>query len=356
MLNGRFFLSWVLVGLCGAIQARAQTGDKSTWQPLSGTDTVVAVVHGEAITMADLEEYSRTAEPKGLFQLNQQLFDFREQMLDGLVAERLLAREAEQQGLSVEQLLSGQVQAGEVTEAEIIETFERSRQQPAASGQPPVDLDVARPMIRSYLEGRRRSEARGRYVRQLKERAQRDGGGVSITLPIPRQSIPVSSSDPVEGKGLEIVEFADFECSYCKQLEPVMKSLLTRFEGRVKLVWKDYPLPDHQFAQAAAEAARCADDQGRFRPYRDLLFANQTALAPGDLDRYADRIGLNMPQFAGCVKAALHRDAIGFEARRAVSHGVAATPTVFINGRMIAGVKPFETYERIVLQELGASR
>src|SRR3712207_1727931 len=94
----------LVAGMADDGRSLAQATDTSGWYPGGGADMIVARVNGEAIRLSDLDAYSRRADPKALFHLNQQLFDFREQMLEGLVGERLLAQAAERQGLAVEEL------------------------------------------------------------------------------------------------------------------------------------------------------------------------------------------------------------------------------------------------------------
>jgi protein-disulfide isomerase len=313
----------------------------------------VATVNAESIRMRDLDKYARSQDPKKLFQLNQQLFDFQDQMLDQLVGERLLAQQAERLKISVEQLLVEKLTIEPVTEAAVLETLDQmNNKQPLAQR---AGVEVARPMITMYLEGRKRSEARARYIHELRA-VTAAKKGVSIRLEAPRVNVSAAATDPTRGAGVvEIVEFSDFECPYCKQLEPVLKAVLAGFEGQVKFVWKDYPLPNHAFARGAAEAARCAHDQGQFWKYRDVLFAHQQALSLPDLKSHANTAGLDTTAFNECLDSAKHRTAATSAFQLASGYGLTATPTVFINGRMIVGVAPLETYQRIVRQELEAS-
>ena len=77
---------------------------------------------------------------------------------------------------------------------------------------------------------------------------------------------------------VEIIEFSDFQCPYCQSVAPVLKQLMAKYGDRVKLVWKDFPLPNHPDARPAAEAALCANDQGKFWAYHDKLFDNQSEM------------------------------------------------------------------------------
>ena len=109
-----------------------------------------------------------------------------------------------------------------------------------------------------------------------------------MNLQPPRVKIPVAATDPTKGSGpIEILEFSDFECPYCQKAQSMIREMLAKYEGKVKLVWKDFPLPNHEYAVPAAVAARCAQEQGKFWEYHDVLFANQQALTSPDLRRHA---------------------------------------------------------------------
>ena len=117
-------------------------------------------------------------------------------------------------------------------------------------------------------------------------------------------------------------------------------------------MWKDFPLPIHSGARGAAEAARCAGDQGHFWEYHDLLFANQQSLAPDDLKRHAGTVKLDLDQFAACLERGVHRADVTVDLEEGARQGIEATPTVFINGRPVVGAQPLEVYEKLIEEEL----
>lgn len=341
---------FILAVFLAAVPGMASAQKPPSTPPDSGRqlpgDTVVAVVDGDVIHLSDLESFSRTKDPKKLFQLNQQLFEFRESMLGLMLGERLLRLEAQEAGMTVEELLDQHLKIEPVAEAEIQEVIAR---------QPPGTIDEAlvRPLIRRYLEDRKKEAARDRYLADLVARARKAPRRVVLQLRPPRQPVAVSESDPTEGAGaVDLVEFSDFQCPFCRSFQPVLRDILTKFEGKVRHVWKDYPLPIHPFAAPAAAAARCAQEQGKFWQYHDLLFANQQALTADDLKRHASALGLDADTFNRCVDGGRYRDEVTAALNSASAYAVPATPTVFINGRMVTGVAPAELYARIISEEL----
>jgi protein-disulfide isomerase len=135
-------------------------------------------------------------------------------------------------------------------------------------------------------------------------------------------------------------------------MQPILKTVLAQFSGKVTHVWKDYPLPIHKNAIGAAAAARCAHEQGKFWQYHDLLFANQAALGGDALKKHARTISLDEAVFDACVDKGRYRDDVQKAFQAAGSYVVPATPTVFINGRIVVGVAPAEAYTRIITEEL----
>jgi protein-disulfide isomerase len=120
----------------------------------------------------------------------------------------------------------------------------------------------------------------------------------------------------------------------------------------VRLVFRDYPLPFHKEAAKAAEAAHCAQEQGKFWEMHDKLFANQKALAVADLTRYAHELGFEAPAFEECLGSGKHEATWRKSMTQAESYGVSSTPMLFINGRVAGGAVPFDALDETVQEEL----
>jgi len=148
------------------------------------------------------------------------------------------------------------------------------------------------------------------------------------------------------------VVFSDFQCPFCQRVEPTLTQMEKEYEGKIRMVWKNYPLPFHQNAMPAAEAAMAADAQGKFWPMHDKLFANNTSLDRASLEKYAQELGLNMPKFKADLDSGKFKSIIEAETKEGSTLGVSGTPAVFINGRKIAGAYPFDTFKKIADEEL----
>jgi protein-disulfide isomerase len=132
-----------------------------------------------------------------------------------------------------------------------------------------------------------------------------------------------------------IVEFSDFQCPFCSRVGAPLKDLKAKYGDDLAVVFKHFPLDFHKEAKPAALASMCANDQGKFWPYHDELFANQKALLEADLKTYATKIGLDMAKWEACVKEGRHNALIDAEIAEGRQAGVRGTPTLFINGRKL---------------------
>jgi protein-disulfide isomerase len=147
---------------------------------------------------------------------------------------------------------------------------------------------------------------------------------------------------PVDAK-VTLVEYGDFECPYCGQAEPVVRTLL-RNMGDLRYVWRHLPLTDvHPNASLSAEAAEAADRQGAFWPMHDLLLEHQQQLRPVDLVRYAAELGLDVDRFGEDLRRHVGAARVAEDVDSAGSSGVAGTPTFFINGRRQYGAYDIDT-------------
>ena len=117
-------------------------------------------------------------------------------------------------------------------------------------------------------------------------------------------------------------------------------------------MFRDYPLGFHDRAQPAAEAAQCANEQGKFWEYHDKLFENQRALQDSNLRQYAVDLGLNAESFGECLDSGRFSDDVAQDMREGTSAGVRGTPAFFVNGRFLSGTQPFDAFAKIIDEEL----
>ncbi|MBN1792527.1 DsbA family protein [Candidatus Woesearchaeota archaeon] len=172
-----------------------------------------------------------------------------------------------------------------------------------------------------------------------------------------RVQVPYTN-EPVRGNlssaRIVINVFSDFECPYCKKGEDTIMEVFNKYEGEVVLVFNHFPLRSiHPDAMNAALASECADEQGSFWEYHDMLFSHNNALGAADLKAYASEIGLEREQFDSCLDTQKYAFKVEQGISKAHKLGVTSTPTFFINGVPVIGAQPISEFEKVIAQELG---
>ncbi len=164
--------------------------------------------------------------------------------------------------------------------------------------------------------------------------------------------------DAVRGSAdatVTIIEFSDFECPYCGRFYTNTYSQIKEQyidTGKVKYVFRDFPLNFHQKAQKASEAAECAGEQNKYWEMHDKLFENQGALDITSLKSHAVAIGLDADTFNTCLDSGKFASEVQKDLKEGQSYGVTGTPAFFINGQFISGAQPFEVFKKAIEDEL----
>ncbi len=171
------------------------------------------------------------------------------------------------------------------------------------------------------------------------------------TLPIDQSVNPqTAATSSAQLTKVTIVEFGDFECPACAQAEPVVKQVMREYQGKVTYVFRNFPLPQHQYAMVAAEAAEAAGAQGKFWQMYDKLYSNQNQWVqnskPMDyFSQYAQQIGLNTNQFTADVNGNKYQDKIQQDYSDAVALQISYTPTFYINGVQMNGTPTLQQFQ-----------
>jgi protein-disulfide isomerase len=162
-----------------------------------------------------------------------------------------------------------------------------------------------------------------------------------------------SHDSPLRGSpmaAVTIFEFSDFQCPHCKMAAPYLKEIVEESNGKVKMFFKQYPLPMHPKAREAAKAAVAADKQGKFWEMHDLLFKNQDELQTANLDDYAEKVGLDMKRFKSDMQSTEAEKKIEADLAEGHAVGVDSTPSIYINDRRF--VFPPDQLRAYVREEL----
>jgi protein-disulfide isomerase len=309
----------------------------------------LADVNGAAITSREVD----TALGRPLAQLYQQIYNLQKQKLDQLIDAKLLDEEAKKRGIPVAKLIEQEVNAKilPVTDDEIETLYKANK------ARIPVELENVKEKIRDFIRDQRLMAQKQLFIKSLRERAK----VVTYLQPPPVFRVGVSvNGEPHKGPEkapVTIVKFEDFQCPFCKQVQPTFVELLKRYAGKVRLVHKDLPLQDiHPLARQAAEAARCADEQGKFWSYHDKLYASSPKLTTEDLKSYAKEVGLDSSAFDTCVASGKYKSLVQKDLAEGEKLGLTGTPAFFINGREISGAQPLEAFAAVIDEELARAK
>lgn len=312
-------------------------------------DQVVAEVAGKPITLEDVDAKWEEFDAAERARIIQAMYQNRRNMLDQLVGDRLIENAAKAAGQTPEAFVAADStrRLPAISEADVAQFYEQNKDR--AQGRA---LDQLRGEIKPFLEARREQQARAMLVEELKSK---NAGEVKVMLEAPRYTVPTSDDDPVRGNPaapITIVEFSDYQCPFCARVNPTLAKVRETYGDKVKIVFKDYPLPNHPQAPKASEAARCAGEQKKYWEMHDAMFANQRALEVPMLKQTARAIGLDGGAFDSCLDSGKHAAAVRAGFALGERMGVNSTPTLYINGRPLIGAMPFENFKAIIDEEL----
>jgi protein-disulfide isomerase len=171
----------------------------------------------------------------------------------------------------------------------------------------------------------------------------------SKTYKVELGTSPVKGSDKAL---VTIIEWSDFECPFCSRVGPTIKQIEDTYGDKVRIAFKNQPLPMHPDAPLAAEAGLAAAEQGKFWQLHDAMFADQQGLSRAGLEAKAEKIGLDMGKFKAALDSGKFKQQIAADQAQASKFGVRGTPSFYINGRPLRGAQPFESFKTVIDEEL----
>lgn len=338
-----------LVALVAGGCADAQTAPPQA--PAAGTgdqNQVVATVGGKTFTLKDVETRWQEDDPAERARVTQLLYQHRRQSLDQLVGDYLIEQAAAKAGTTKEKYVEAELskRRGDISDAEIQRVYDDNRDRVGTS-----TVAELKDSITAFITRNRDAQNLAILVSELKA----GGPAVTITLDPPRYDVQITDDDPVRGPKdapITIVEFSEYQCPFCARVTPTLKALEQKYAGKVRVVYKDFPLQNHLQAPKAAEAAHCAGDQGKYWELHDRMFANQQQLQVPELKKHAAALGLDQAAFDQCLDSGKHAARIQEDIALGNAMGVSSTPTLYINGRVVTGAQPQPVFESIIDEEL----
>ncbi len=333
-------LGAVIGGLAIGVVGTLLVGGSQKTGGGSSPDTVVAEFNGKQVKAS---EAFAAVKPR-LFDLEEELFRIKETAINEYIEQRLVENEAKTKNMPIDQLLEKEAGAGAGAPAEVadkdIDSFL------AAKGLSLKDPRIRKEDVRDYLKYKGKFELRQAYVAKL-----RTGARVKVFIKEPESPKVnvVVDGYPMWGNPkapVTIVEFSDYQCPFCSRAIPTLKRIKEEYgPDKVRIVFRDMPLPSHGRAPSASLAAHCANDQSKFWEMHDMLFDNQAKLEDADLKSYAKKLGLDEKKFNECYDGKKHMALIDKSRSEAETLGIQATPSFVINGALLQGAQPFEKFK-----------
>jgi protein-disulfide isomerase len=307
-------------------------------QTTTDTGQVVAKVSGDNLTLADLQQ----KEGGKLLQAEYQYYLNERKALEELIDNQLLEDQARSKNMTLDQLLQNEVYKNvkDPTEDQLQVYYEGlDTQEPYAA----VREDVLQ-----HIRELRRSKAKLAYVNDLRKQAK-----INITLLPPSADVDIAKA-PANGSlhaPVVLVEFADYECPYCQKVNPQIQQLKKEYGDNLTIVFKDFPLPMHHGSEKAAEAARCAGEQGKFWLYHDVLFYSKQVEVDA-LKEHARVLNLDTEKFDTCLDSGAETAVVKKDLEEAKGLGLTGTPSFFVNGHFFSGVVDYAALKDMVSQQM----
>ncbi len=308
----------------------------------SSNSAVVLEINGKKFTFSEFEQ----KRPAALFQARNTFYQSARKAAEEYVDSYLLEQQAAAEHVTVAELLERHV--NNVIAKDPPEDALRVYYEGVDTTEP---YEAVRPQILSHIRQKRLDKAKAEYLKTLHDQAK-----IAIRMSPPRASISLKDT-PLRGPQdapVTIIEYADYECPYCQQIQPVLDKLETEYKGKVAFAYKDAPLPMHPHAQKAGEAARCAGAQGKYWEYHDLLFASKALEIP-QLKEGAATLKLDTQAFDKCLTSGEQEKAVKAQLAEAQTFQLQGTPSFFINGIFFSGSLTSEQFHTVIDDELKAA-
>jgi protein-disulfide isomerase len=340
IMRNIFFLT-VVVSLFACSAAPAQQNDAA------------ARIGNRTVTTKELDDRWRADDPASQAEATQKLYDGRRAALDAIIADTLLTEAARKKGMTADAYELEEIgkRVKPVSDAEVVSFYQANINQMQGRS-----LEIMAPAINRFLTEQQRATARQSLIAELRKA----GPDVRVLIDAPRREVEIETTDPSLGRSsapVTLIEFSDFQCPFCQRVAPTLKKLRETYGDKVRIVWKDFPLTQiHPQAFKAGEAAHCAGDQGKYWEYHDRLFANQQNLQPDDLKKHAAELGLDAAAFNACLDTSKYGERVRDGVAQGQRLGVNSTPTIYVNGRMLSGAQPYETFVSVIDEELSRGK
>lgn len=348
-------LGWTLT------EAEAATPEAATAATINGkVITVDEVAASAKAQIEDLDKQRQAAEEQMKAQIEagyqEELKKRLASTLDQMLEEQMLALESKATSKTGEQLVAENVKTkvAAVTDADVDAYYTQLQSQSQRQGKTLPAKEAIAGQIKAYLQQQAEQTARAAYFLTLRTKYK-------VEVNAPRVEI-ATEGHPAKGPAdapVTIVEFSDFECPFCKQVVPTLDQVKQKYGDKVRIVFRQFPLPPnmHPNAQKAAEAALCAQEQGKFWEMHDAMFNDPKALQVTALKATAEKLGVDKVKFDACLDSGRLAQKVRDDQKAGAAVGVNSTPSLFVNGRQLdPGAVPLDVITQVVEEELARAK
>ena len=288
-------------------------------------DQVLFRYQGLEYLASDLPEGQRQA----LFELEQEHYQKRRQLIDDALVQVYLETQAEQRDIGVSQMTE-EFFAVELPDDAATRAFYEQNKQRIRAPYEQVKDRIAQLLIAQQVEARK-----GALIEELKasdkyQSLLREPQPPVVEIAIEGRPFRGAAEAPIT-----LVEFSDFQCPHCKRAAPVAAQMVERYPGKVRLVYMDFPINPSGISRTVARGGVCAAEQERFWEYHDLAFEQQDRLSKDSPRQMAGTLGLDLQLFETCLAGEQSESAVARSSVEGDRLGVNATPTFYLNGRRL---------------------
>jgi protein-disulfide isomerase len=331
MTVSRILQRGVVVLLLAAFPAQA-------WSQSSDSSQVVAEVGNHKLTLGKLQEQDAGK----LLAARYALYQAEVAAVQALIDQALVKDQARKEGISVPELFKRHVESKvkDPTDDQMKVAYEILQ-----TTQPYSNI---RAKLLEVIRNKREEKVRAEYIASL-----RAAKTITVLLEPPTAEVALYDA-PIRGQSsapVLLIEFADYQCPYCQRMEPTLQKLQAKYGNKLKFSYKSFPLPNHPYAEKAAEAARCAGLQGKYWQYHDVLYKDGKLAVPA-LKEQAKSLGLNSEKFNQCLDSSAQAAAVAKDLAEGETLGITGTPSFFVNGHFVSGAVGPDVLRDLIDQEL----
>jgi protein-disulfide isomerase len=303
-----------------------------------------AKVNGAVITFSELTE----GVENDLYEAEMKVHEIKMNRLKALVLKKFMEADPAYKGDNDKFLNEQIAKSIKVTDKQIM-GFAKERNIPKEN----LNAQL-KDRIKKFLENESKQGAIDNWISQKTKKSPVEVYLIKPTRPV--KEVMAGDAPFIGGADAKvtIVEFSDFQCPFCARGATLMTDLKKKYGNKVKVAFKNFPLPFHNHAKKAAEASLCAHEQkpASFWKLHDKMFADQAGLNRDGLIAKAVSVGLNKEKFTKCLDSGKFAKSIDSDIQEGQKIGVKSTPTFFVNGKMVNGAQPMEVFAELIDEEL----